>query len=446
MASISRALERIKDDLAKLIPAAEVERICREVRYHYRKRKLDPLTTIHLFVQQVLNYNTAIVHLPHLSGMDFDASAYCDARKRLPLKVLQLLLRKIADALRDDFNTRGLWEGHRVWLIDGSGCSMPDTASLQKEFGQPGAQKRGCGFPVAHLLAMFDAYSGMLMEVLAFPLRTHDLSKVWALHPLIRPGDVVVADRGFCSYTHLALLIPRGIHAVIRMHQRIVVRFRDTPERKRQWKVRTGEPRSRLIKKLGQEDQIVQWYKPEDQPSYMTQEEYDRLPDSLVVRELRYRITESGCRSREITLATTLLDPTTYSKRKLAHLFKLRWQVEVNLRNLKITLNMDVLKCKTPQGVRKELAVYALVYNLVCLVRQQAARRQRTSPNRISFIDVLRWLQVAAPGSAPARFIINPRRPGRHEPRVVKRRPKEYRRMIKPRSVYRKELFSSLGA
>jgi len=442
MASISQALERIKQDLGNIIPAIGVERICQELKYKYRKRKLDPLTTLHLFVQQILNYNTAFTHLPHLSGLDFDPSAYGDARKRLPLRLIQRLVRTVAETLRNEMNQRGLWMGHRTWLVDGSTCSMPDTPDLQEEFGQPSSQKPGCGFPVAHLLAMFDAYSGMLLEVLAFPFRTHDMSKVWALHPLLRAGDVVVGDRGFCSYAHIAALQMRGIDTLIRIHQRIIARFRDKRQRRRKLKPAKGEPRSRLIRKLGTQDQLVQWYKPEKKPEYMTQEQYDQLTESMVVRELRYRIQDRGCRTYEITLATTLLDPRKYSKRKLARLFGVRWQVEVDLRNLKITLKMDVLKCKSPEGVRKELAIYALVYNLVCLVREKAARRQRVQPGRISFLDVLRWLQCAQPGTDLPTFVVNPLRPGRHEPRVVKRRPKKYPRMTKPRAEYKKCLNS----
>lgn len=160
MASLSRTLERIKQELHQLIPAALIEQICRDLQHTYRKRKLDPITTIHLFIQQVLNGNTALSDLPRLSKMRFDPSAYCDARQRLPLGVLQALLRRIAEALREEFPARGLWMGHRTWLLDGSSCSMPDTPALQEAFGQSGQQKPGCGFPTTHLLAMFDAYSG----------------------------------------------------------------------------------------------------------------------------------------------------------------------------------------------------------------------------------------------------------------------------------------------
>jgi hypothetical protein len=429
MASMSRTLERIKQELAELIPSDLIERTCRELKYDYRERKLPPLVTIHLFVQQVLNYNTAISNLPHLSKMRFDPSAYCEARRRVPLAVLERLLRHVADAVRARGGDRGLWLGHRTWLLDGSSCSMPDTPDLQAAFGQSGQQKAGCGFPTAHLLAMFDASSGMLMEVIAAPLRTSDFALVSMLHPLMQTGDVVVADRGFCSYVHMAMLQSKGIHAVLRLHQRVPAPF-DPPR-----------PHGRGCvpgQSLGVQDQLVRWHKPKTKPGWIGREAFDALPATLELRVLRYRVGDGGCRSHVITLVTTLLDPVRYTKGKLARLFAIRWRVEGDLRDLKITLKMDVLKCRSADGVRKELAIYAVVYNLVCLVRQRAAVRQRVvDPSRLSFVDVLRWLQTAEPGEEMPRFIVNPRRPGRHEPRVYKRRHKEFDRMTKPRSAYK---------
>ena len=443
MASISRTLARIKQELDQLIPAALIEQICRDLKHTYRKRKLDPLTTVHLFLQQVLNHNTAITHLPHLSKINFDPSAYCDARKRLPLKVLEQLMRRLAGAVRERMHGGagvGCWLGHRTWLLDGSSCSMPDTPSLQKEFGQSGQQKPGCGFPVAHLLAMFDAHSGMLMEMIAAPLRTQDFSMVSQLHPLIASGDVVVADCAFCSFAHTALLVSKGIHAVLALHQHLVPPFdrqqQSDPTRSSS-NTTAGYSSLSLIKQLGVQDQLVCWAKPKTKPRWMEQAAFDALPPTLTVRVLRYRVSDSRCRTHEVTLMTTLLDEKRYTKAKLARLFKQRWRVEQDLRDLKITLKMDVLKCKSPAGVRKELAAYAVVYNLVCVVRQQAATCQRVKPQRISFIDVLRWLQHAQPGEALPRFIVNPVRPGRHEPRAYKRRHKEYDQLNKPRARYK---------
>jgi hypothetical protein len=442
MASIARVLARIKQELHKLVPQDVIEEACRSIQYKYRNRKLDPLTTIHLFAQQVLNANAAVTELPRLSGLDFDGGSYCDARKRLPLKLLQMVVRKVAEALRDEMSTQGLWEGHHTWLVDGTGVSMPDTPDLQKAFGQPGNQKVGCGFPVAHLLAMFDVYSGMLMETLAFPLRTHDLSQVMGLHPRLGANDVLVGDRGFCSFAHLAILNSCGILGLFRAHQKTIIQFRDKPEPHRNITPAQGESRSRLIGRLGFEDQLVEWYKPETKPAWMSQEQYAKLPESMVVRELRYRVPckGKGCRVKSVTLVTTLLDDRKYTKAKLAKLYKLRWRVEQNLRDLKITLKMDVLKCKTETGVRKELAMYALVYNLICAVRSEGARRQKVRPERLSFVDVTRWLREAEVGDPIPRFVVNPLREGRREPRAVKRRPKQYYRLTEPRSQYKERV------
>jgi len=356
----------------------------------------------------------------------------------------------VSEAAGEELRTTAFGEGHRLVLVDGSGCSMPDTPVLQEQYGQPGGQKPGCGFPVAKLLGLFDASSGMILDLLDEPLRTHEMSKISSLLPLLMNGDVLVGDRGFCSYPHLALLLERGAQGVFRLHQRYIVEFRpksrarSRARRRERWRRRRAKGRtaSRFLRWLGECDQVVQWYKPTQRPSWMSRVEFDALPETIEVRELRFRVSDTGCRTKLVTLVTTLLDGRRYTKAKLARLYKLRWSVEQDLRNLKQTLRMDVLKCKTVEGVRKEMAVFALVYNLVCLVRARAAEQQNVEPRRVSFVDVLRWMQLAEPGIALPRFVVNPLRPGRHEPRVVKRRPKEYDRMSKPRAEYKKALES----
>jgi hypothetical protein len=339
------------------------------------------------------------------------------------------------------------WCGHRVWLLDGSSCSMPDTPELQEAFGQPGAQKPGCGFPVAHLLTLFHAGTGMLQKVLTAPLRTHDLAQAWQMHPELAAGDVLVADRGFCSYAHLAQLLASGFFGVFRLHQKTIVSFRKgrlhIPPRPRHkmWKGVKGLPRSRWIKWLGRRDQLVEYYKPTQPPKWITAQAYAALPASIVVRELRFAIAVPGMRTQEVTLVTTLLDPTRYPAAELAQLYFDRWQVEVNLRHLKQTLHLDVLRSKTVEGVQKELCMIALAYNLVRLVMVEAARRQEVQPDRISFIDALRWLTNARPGE-PLRKLKVHRRRHRVEPRVRKRRPKGYPLMKRPRAELRKALLA----
>jgi hypothetical protein len=180
--SMTQALQQIKNDFALHLDPQALREVCQAAGYTWRQRLLDPLTTMQLFVLQILHGNTAVPHLRHLAGLAFTASAYCQARARLPLDVLQRLLRRVCHALQPDLDD-GRWHGHRVFHIDGSSFSMPDTPELQQQFGQPGGQRAGCGFPVAHLLALFHAGTGVLLQVLAAPLRTHDLAQVATLHP-----------------------------------------------------------------------------------------------------------------------------------------------------------------------------------------------------------------------------------------------------------------------
>ena len=443
MCSISQAIVAIKSDLSDAVPATLVEHLCRQLGHRWRQRDLDPVVTVHLFLQQVLHGNTAITHLRHLSGRDFTPSAYCQARARLPLSLLQRLQRAVADRLEsdgDDADTR--WLGHRIFLLDGSSFSMPDTEPLRQHFGQPTGQAEGCGFPVAHLTALFDARRGYLLEATAQPLFTHDLSPAAGVHARLRPGDVLVGDRAFGSYAHLALCQQHGIHGLFRAHQKTIIDFR--PGRPHNAPGRTpvkGRPQSRWLKQLGEQDQLVEYCKPQECPAWMTAQQYAALPERMTVREVRYTVRCPGYRTREVTLVTTLLDGERYPAQELARLYGLRWVAEVDLRHLKQTMRMDVLRCETVDGVRKELAMFAVVYNLVRRVMEEAGRRQRVEANRISFVDAWRWLQQARRGEELPVLVVNPGRPGRVQPRVRKRRPKKYSLMTRPRAELRKALF-----
>ena len=442
MVTIARAIQKVKDTYDQIIPATVILTVSHAVGHTFRRRILGPVETVYLFLVQILNGNTACSNIRHLTDVTCSVGAYCKARGRLPVAVLRCLLRWVCQSLRDVTEEGSLWLGHRVFHLDGSSFSMPDTESLQEAFGQPGGQKKGCGFPTAHLPAMTDAATGLILDVLAAPLRTHEMSKVSQMHPNLRPGDVVVADRGFCSYAHLALLLQSTLHAVLRIHQRIIVDF--TPgrphARNKPSKGQKGMPRSQCLRCLGTKDQIVRWFKPKTRPRWMSGDRYALLPEAITVRELEYRIETPGYRTRHVTLVTTLLEGQKYTARDLAELYRCRWQIEVNLRHLKQTMGMDVLHCETADGVLKEMLMFALVYNLVCCVIYDAAQRQRVPPDRISFIDALRWLRTYRPGRELIDLIINPRRVGRIDPRVVKRRPKPYGLMNQPREILRNRL------
>jgi IS4 transposase len=238
----------------------------------------------------------------------------------------------------------------------------------------------------------------------------------------------------------LALLFLREIHAVFRCHQRQIVDFTVGRQHTKQSKSRKGLPRSRYIRRLGHWDQVVEYTKPTTKPKWMDEETWARLPATLEIRELRYLTPQRGYRTRVITLVTTLLDPEAYPARALAELYLSRWQIELNFRHLKTTMGMEVLHCKRVHGVLKELHMFAIAYNLVRLVMLEAARRQNIPLERISFIDALRWLRDAKPDTILTELVVNPSRPDRIEPRVLKRRMKEYTLMTKPRRQLRKAL------
>ena len=442
MVNIAHAVQKVKDIDNYGIPAETILAAAEAVGHTYRQRQLGPVQTVYLFLMQILNGNAACSSLRHSAGMRCSVSAYCKARARLPLALLRCLLGWVCQSLRDITAESTCWLGHRVFHIDGSSFSMPDTDDLQKAFGQPGGQKKGCGFPTAHMLLMTDAVTGLIMDVEASPLRTHEMSQVAGVHPSLRPGDVLVGDRGFCSYAHLALLLLHKLHAVLRIHQRTIVDF--TPGRPHVSGKATasekGLPRSRWLRCIGTHDQIVRWFKPKRRPRWMSADDYAALGESITVREVRYRVETPGYRTRRVTLVTTLLDDETYAAKDLAELYRCRWQIETNLRHLKQTMGMDVLRCETADGVLKEMLMFALVYNLVCCVIYDAADRQGVAPDRISFIDALRWLRTSSPGGELIDLIINPRRVGRVEPRVVKRRPKPYPLMTQPRQTLRNRL------
>lgn len=444
LAKIAQAVERFKQSWSQELEDEAIERACREAGHEWRDRKLGPVTTVRLFMLQILWGNTACNHLPRLAGLDVTGSAYCEARGRLPLEVLQTLLTRCTRRMAECVRETGCWLGHRLFITDGSSFSMPDTDQLREHFGQSGQQEKGCGFPTAHWLALVHFGSGLFQKVVTAPLRTHDMADVPQLHPELEANDVLLGDRAFCSFAHVALLAARGVHAILRAHQKLLIDF--TPGRPHahpahgKGDAKKGLPRSRWIKTLGCEDQIVDWLKPVNVPAWMSAEAFAALPETLRMRELRYRIARPGFRVREVMLATTLLDAEVYTKNDLAEAYGLRWTVETCFAHLKTTMKMDVLRCETVRGVTKELTMFLLVYNLVRMTMLEAARRQSVPADRISFVDALRWLANARPGDELPELVVNPPRPGRYEPRARKRRPKEYDLLNKPRAVLRETI------
>ena len=406
MSSFAAALDRIKGNLSQAVPAALIDRTATLLGLTHRDRILPPAVTTHLALHRCLHRGTAITHLRRFTPERFTPSAFCQAMARLPEAFFTRLGLLVTGQLcRADDADR--WHGHRVLLIDGTGVSMPDTKALQAAFGQPPRQAPGCGFPVAHLLAVFDHRTGYLRRTILAPLATHDLAHAAITHDEMRTGDLLLGDRAFGSFAHIALLRRRGLHGLFRQHQR-----------------RPGSLAP---------DRLVTYPKPKERPSWMTAEAYAELPDTVTVREVRVRVRTPGRRVRRLVLVTTLQDRVKYPARDLAKLYEQRWRVEVDLRHLKITLGLDVLKSKTEAGVRKEVLLFGIAYNLVRRVMQAAARRQRVSSDWISFVDALRWLVQATPGEPLPDLDVVPDRPDRVQPRARKRRPKNYPLLNRPR-------------
>jgi hypothetical protein len=363
-------------------------------------------------------------------------AAYCRARARLSRDTLLGIHQHTADELQRRVTRAHLWCGRQVKVVDGTGVSMPDTPRNQGAFPQPSSQKPGCGFPVVKLVGCFCLASGALLHWVEGTLHVHESRLFRKLFAFFRSGDVVLTDRGFCSYAHIALLLNAGIDTVMRLHQA------------RPHDLRQG-------KRLGPNDRLVLWQKPTHRPRGCTATDWRRVPDTLALRLLYVSIDVPGFRTQSLVVVTTLSDPVLYPATELATLYLRRWTVELFFRDIKISLGMDVLRCQTPAMVRKEIVMHAIAYNLIRALMQQAAALYQVPIERLSFkgsVDTLRqWtdtlnaahnqpreqarlfnhlLQILAEDTVPFR-------PDRTEPRVRKRRPKAYPLMTHPRRYYR---------
>jgi hypothetical protein len=423
------ALARVKAQVRRPRPTdvvpLDVDQLARDVGHRWRRRKLTPAVTVGLFLIQVLHGNVAMTALRHVGGVAFDASSYCAARARLPLALFAALFDAVATmamAAAADGGGGGdddddAWLAHatllrarRVLLADVTTYSTPDDPRLRDHFAYPPGQREGCGFPVGKLLAVIDAVTGAAIAALGCPLFTHEAREMLTLHPLLKKGDILVADRGFCSYVQVALLVHRGIDAVMRLHQRRPVRW--------------------------MKDHTETWTRPPKRPHWMSEAVWSSLPAELSVRIVRYTVSQKGYRTRVVYVATTLLDPIAYPPETIARLYGHRWNIETCFNQLKTHAKMNALKSRTVAGVAKELIVYLIVWNLVRMTMATFAAAAGVSVWRVSFLDAVRWLcalllQPVRPSML--RLLINPDRPGRWEPRKLKRRLKEYDLLKEPR-------------
>ncbi len=423
--------------------------------YAWRDRIWNPVVTFWTFLVQVLHPDcscreaVALV-LAEQAGLSQrrispDASAYCQARQRLPLSIFGAVLCQVGRCLQDRAGQEYLWHGRRVQVVDGSSCSMSDTPSLQAEFGQPDGQKAGCGFPVVRLVAMFCWATGAVLDVAMGAYRSSELTLVGPLWEHLQRTDIVLADRFYCTYVVLSELLAHGCDAVFRLHG----------GRSRTVDFRRG-------KRLGHDDRRMTWDRPTVCPRGLSQAQWMSLPEHLTIRVLRFTTPMAGFRSRTIIVATTLLDPVAYPREQIATLYGDRWLVELRLRDIKTTMQMEVLRGKSPAVVRKEILMHLLVYNLIRALMWQAAEKHGRPLHRLSFAGTVEHLNALAPylwayGGTPRSAILYAlllewiardtltRRPGRVEPRAVKRRPKEYDRLNKPRQELRQALLRKTG-
>lgn len=407
----------------------------------------NPVTVLRLFLGQVMHANPTLATTVEnflawrlgqgMSPCSTDTGAYARARQRLPEQLLAMLTRHTGQEVSRSAAATWRWLGHAVKVFDGSTVSMPDTLKNQAEYPQPGSQAPGVGFPLARIGVLFSLSVGTVLDLGIRKWAGKFQSELAMLREMFSrfdPGDVLLTDRYLCSYMEIAMLRDRQVDFVGRMHAHRKVDFR-----RGQW--------------LGVDDHLVEWTKPK-RPDWMSSAQYAVLPDTMSMRELRYRVERNGYRPRTLVIATTLIDTAAYPWEDIAELYGLRWDVEINLRSLKTMMNMDVLRCETPEMVRKEIWAHLLAYNLIRTVIAQSAAMYDMHPRQISFTRAMRTMEAFRPTLANAKSNMLPtlyeqmlreiashevaNRPDRLEPRQRKRRPKPYPLMNKPRNEARK--------
>ena len=400
--------------------------------------------TVWVFLSQVLSTHhgcvTAVTKLIAyrvalgLAACCAKTGAYCIARDKLDEQAMQRLLRHTGQAVEEQAPDKWFWLGHRVITADGTTVTMADTAENQAEYPQQRAQAPGCGFPIMRMVVFFALATGTVLEIATGKYRgklTHEVSLFREIDACLEENDVFLADRAYAGWFDMARLMARGAHVVVRKHQ---LRKSD---------FRTG-------RRLGHDDHVIRLQKPQ-RPTWMEQEEYDDYPEFIEIREVRIRVQQKGFRTREIIVHTSLLDDVEYSQEDIAALFRRRWQAELHLRSLKTVMQMEHLRCKKPHRVRNEVRAHMIAYNLIRQVMSEAASHAGVQPWQTSFKATMTTLVEALPVLGMIRdpadlccvllACCQQHRVGdradRYEPRVVKRRPKPYKLMQKPRRDYK---------
>jgi len=406
----------------------------------HRERLFPPTETLSMFLAQALNTDRSCqravndIAIKRLtSGLPICSThtgAYCRARKRLPVNMVAELARHTGQLVANNIPETWRWKGRPVRLVDGTTVSMPDTITNQLVYPQPSSQREGLGFPLCRLVGITCLSSGALLSAAMGHHKGKGCDEQALLRSMLdtlNAGDILLGDAYYASYFLLSELYLRRVDGV----------FEQQGARRRSTDFRHGQ-------RLGQRDHLIELHKPKVKPSWMTLEYYEKAPDTITVRELAV-----GGK----ILVTTMLCASQTPKLELKALYHRRWNIELDLRNIKTTLGMDVLSCKTPEMVVKEIWVYLLAYNLIRLLMAQAALMANCLPRQISFKHTLQiWLAWNHHGTAifdedqlSALFMLIAQqqaghRPNRIEPRAVKRRPKPFPLLTKPRWEAREEV------
>jgi hypothetical protein len=367
--------------------------------------------------------------------------AYCKARAKLPEKFLSDLTYQVGIEVEDRAPHHWRWHNRRVLLADGFESTAEDTEANQAAYPQPTTQRPGLGFPMIRVVVLLSYATATVVGACVGPhsgKETGETALFRQLLALLRANDLVVADRYFCSYFMIALLQQLGVDAAFRLHH------------KRHYDFRRG-------RRLGPDDHLVEWRRPQ-RPDWMDEATYASMPETLTVREVRFRIDTPGCRSNHMVVATTLRDDSQYSSADIADLYHRRWQAELDIRSIKQTLGMKTIDCKTPAMVRKTLWAHLLGYNLVRKTAAQAAWERGLCPRQISFAGAVQALEtfrdaLIAASEEEIAFVYHAMfqmiathqvgdRPGRFEPRRLKRRNDRYQHLGLPRAQARAELLN----
>jgi hypothetical protein len=410
-----------------------------------RERVFTLLLTFECFLWQILKPKTAcrevvrqvqaLFRNRHLGPVDEGTSAYCQARRRLPKERLERILAATAATADQRAGAGGCLAGRPVKVVDGSSTQLPDTRRNQKRYPQPSQQKPGCGFPVLKFLLLFSLNSGSVLNAVMGSLHNHDLRLLRQWQSELKKGDILLGDRAYGEYTTLATWPQQGVDVVARLHQKRKVDFRKA-------------------RRLAKNDALFVWTKGLQQSDVLTAKQWNHLPDQITVRILRFTATIRGHRARRITLVTSLLDPTLYPAEQLIGLYARRWRLELCLRDLKTTMGMEQLRCESPDMAEKELLMFLIGHNVIRCLMAEAVARHQVDLERVSFkgtIDAARQYSAAILEARSRKMraqlwddlLLNlardlvPHRPNRSEPRAVKRRPKPFPLLTKPRHQFK---------